>query len=137
MLEQNYPIRVAQIGLVSVVDVSLGAIVQFGDRAEATPRLNALAVQRAIDHTKAGSVYFESYPIFNRPLPSLVDPVADSGEDVSIRRFNHCPRINVGCIYVTAVGSTSSLLAGNAMRTTAESRIKHIRQYEAHLVKLT
>ncbi|SFF01223.1 spore germination protein PE [Paenibacillus catalpae] len=137
MIQQNYPIRLTQIGLVSVVDCSIGAIIQFGDRAEGTPKLNALAVQRAIDHTKAGSVYFESYEIFNRPLPKLIDPVADAGEDVSIRRFNHCPRINVGCIYVTAVGSTASLLAGNAMRTTAESRIKHIRQYEKTLINVT
>lgn len=133
-MQQQYPIRVAQIALVSVIDVSLSAIVQFGDRGEAAPRLNALAVQRAIDHNKAGSVYFESYPIFDRPLPKLIDPVADAGEEVSIKRINHCPRINVGCVYVTGVGSSASLLAGNAMRTTAESRIKHIRQYEKTLV---
>ncbi|MCM3627311.1 spore germination protein GerPE [Paenibacillus glycanilyticus] len=136
-MQPSYPIRLSQIGLVSVVDVSLGAIIQFGDRAEATPRLNALAVQRAIDHTKAGSVYFESYQIFNRPRQKLIDPVAEAGQDVSIRRINHCPRINVGCVFVTAVGSTSSLLAGNAMRTTAESRIKHIRQYEKSLINVT
>jgi Protein of unknown function (DUF2772). len=136
-MQEHYPIRISQIGLVSVVDVSLGSIIQFGDRAEATPKLNALAVQRAMDHTKAGSVYFESYPIFNRPLPKLIDPVADAGEDVCIRRFNHCPRINIGCVFVTAVGATSSLLAGNAMRTIAESRIKHIRQYDKTLINVT
>ncbi|MCK9857267.1 spore germination protein GerPE [Paenibacillus sp. ATY16] len=136
-MEESYPIRVSQIGLVSVVDVSIGAIIQFGDRAEGSPKLNALAVQRAIDHTKAGSVYFESYPIFDRPLPKLIDPVADAGEDVRVKRVNHCPRINVGCISVVGVGSTSSLLAGNAMRTTAESRIKHIRQYEKTLIPIT
>lgn len=135
-MDQSFPIRISQIGLVSIVDVSLGAIIQFGDRGEATPKLKALAVQRAIDHTKAGSVYFESYPIFSRPLPKLIDPIADAGNDVCIRRVNHCPRINVGCVYVTAVGSTSSLLAGNAMRTRAESRIKHIRQYEKSLIEI-
>lgn len=136
-MEEAYPIRVSHIGLVSVIDVSIGSIIQFGDRAEGTPKLYALAVQRAIDHTKAGSVYFESYPIFNRPLPKLIDPVADAGEDVRIKRVNHCPRINVGCISVVGVGSTSSLLAGNSMRTTAESRIKDIRQYEKTMIHLT
>lgn len=136
-MEESYPIRISQIGLVSVVDVSIGAIIQFGDRAEGSPKLNALAVQRAVDHTEAGSVYFESYEIFSRPLPKLIDPAADTGQDVQINRINHCPRINVGCISVVGVGSTSSLLAGNAMRTTAESRIKHIRQYEKRLVHVT
>lgn len=135
-MQQNFPIRTSEIALVSIVDVSLSSIVQFGDRGEATPKLKALAVQRAIDHTKAGSVYFESYPIFSRPLPKLVDPEAEARYDVCIQRVNHCPRIKVGCVYVTAVGSTASFLAGNAMRTTAESRIKHIRQYEKSLIEI-
>ncbi|MFX3633634.1 MAG: spore germination protein GerPE [Candidatus Pristimantibacillus sp.] len=126
----DYPIRTAEIGRVSIIDVSLSAIIQFGDRGEFTPLLRALAVQRQEDHLVAGNVYFESYSIFNRPLPELIDPAAEGDEAITITRTNHSPSICVGQIKITAVGAASSMQAGNTMCTIAEARIKHIRQYK-------
>ncbi|MUT66714.1 spore germination protein GerPE [Paenibacillus sp. NEAU-GSW1] len=130
VLDRDFPVRTAEIGFVNIVSVSSAAIIQFGDRGEYTPTLTALAVQREESHATAGQVYFESYSIFSRPLPVLQDPAFDTYESVSIARSNSTPRISVGCIIITAVGSSASLQAGNAMRTMAVSRIKHIRQYK-------
>lgn len=127
---ESYPIRTAEIGIISVIDVSQSGNVQLGDRGYFKPLLRALAVQRQEEHAKAGNAYFESYDIFNRPLPILYDPAADAEEAVVISRTNHSPRISVGCINVIAVGSSSSLQAGNTMCVTAESRISNIRQFK-------
>lgn len=126
----DFPVRTAEIGFINMISVSSAAIVQFGDRGEYTPMLLALAVQREESHATAGKVYFESYSIFSRPLPVLQDAAFDTYESVTIARSNSTPRISVGCILITAVGSSASIQAGNAMRTTAVSRIKHIRQYK-------
>ncbi|MGO4374698.1 spore germination protein GerPE [Paenibacillus sp. MCAF20] len=127
--DDSFPIRTARIGAVYLIDVSLSAAVQFGDRGETNARLRALAVQRKEDHTTAGDVFFESYRIFDRQLPELVDPQYEPGQGVQIERINCNPYITVGCIQVTATGAASSFLAGNCMNVNSESRIKHIRQY--------
>ncbi|WP_052350449.1 spore germination protein GerPE [Paenibacillus gorillae] len=128
-LDTGYPVRTAEICGLAIIDVSLSSIIQLGDRGYYTPKLRALAVQREEGHETAGSVYFESYEIFERPLPVLNDPAFENDEAVIIHRTNCSPRINVGCIFITAVGSASTVQAGNTMETVAESRIKHIRQY--------
>ncbi|MFD1955891.1 spore germination protein GerPE [Paenibacillus thailandensis] len=130
--ENEYPIRTAEVGCISIIDISLSSILQLGDHAEATPVLRGLALQRETLRGK-GDVYFEAYDIFDRPLPVLRDPVAEAGLDVSIGRYNHSPRICVGGIRIIAVSASSIIQAGNGMRHTAESRIKHIRQYRRPL----
>lgn len=125
----TYPIRTARIGAVCLIDVSLSGAVQFGDRGETNARLRALAVQRKEDHTTAGDVFYESYRIFDREWPELVDPEYEAGQVVNIKRVNCNPYITVGYVHVIATGAASSLLAGNSMRAHMESRIKHIRQY--------
>lgn len=126
----DFPIRTAEIGRVSILDVSLSAVVQFGDRGEFTPVLRAIATQRQGDHLESGNVYFESYSIFFRPLPQLIDPAVDADEAIAITRINHSPSICVGQIKLIGVGAASSFQAGNSMCTITDSRIKHIRQYK-------
>lgn len=126
---ETYPIRTAQIGAVCIINASSAAAVQFGDRGETNAKLCALAVQRKESHTTAGDVFFESYRIFDRRLPSLIDPDFDKGQVVTVNRVNYRPFITVGCVNITAAGSASSFLAGNCMSVNSESRIKHIRQY--------
>lgn len=102
---------------------------QLGDRGETRARLRALAVQRKENHTEYGNAYFESYPIFSRPHPVLRDPAIESGAYIQTSYENADPCIRVGCILVTAAGSASSVQIGNGKLVTADSRIKHIRQY--------
>lgn len=126
---EGFPIRTAYVGSVCIISASQSAIVQFGDRAETNAKLRALALQRQEDHLTGGDVFFESYAIFDRPLPEFIDPDFDRGQVVQLQRTNCSPHIAVGHIQVIAASSSASLLVGNGMRLTGESRIKHIRQY--------
>ncbi|MGM0880605.1 MAG: spore germination protein GerPE [Bacillota bacterium] len=126
---ETFPIRTANIGTFFVITASSAAVIQFGDRGETTARLRGLAVQRQEDHTTAGDFFFESYEIYNRPLPVLVDPDYDNGQVIRLNRTNCEPYITVGSISVIGAGSASSIQAGNGMRYTADSRIVNIRQF--------
>lgn len=125
----TFPIRTANVGSICIISVGQAAVIQLGDRAETNSRLQALAVQRQEEHTTAGDVFFESYPIFYRPMPILVDPDYDNGQVIQLNRTNCVPNITVGRIQVIAAGSAASIQAGNGMCLTGESRIKNIRQY--------
>ncbi|BBH19588.1 hypothetical protein Back11_09330 [Paenibacillus baekrokdamisoli] len=125
----DYPIRISELGRLELISVATSSIVQLGDRSELQSSIRGLAVQRAISHEDAGNVYFESYSIFNRPLPSIPETLDDSEGQLIMKTHNKDPRISVGSIYVIAVSGAASVLIGNGMKTTAQSRIKDIRQY--------
>lgn len=129
-MSNSNQVRTAHIGVYLLTSIAQAGIAQFGDRCETYAKLRAIAVQRQEEHWKAGDFYFDSYSIFNRPLPKLKDPQYENGKGVLIRRINCSPQINVGSVRIIAAGSSASLLAGNSMRYTGESRIKHIRQYK-------
>lgn len=120
------PIRTADIGSIRVIDAALSSIIQIGDVASEYLTSNALAVQREADHNAADEPYFESYPIFARPLPTLYPGY---GNGVIVERNNMAPTIEVGCVRVIAISTSSVLQAGNTGNAVAESRIKHIRQF--------
>lgn len=127
--ENTYPIRTANVGSICIISVSQAGYVQLGDRAVTNAKLRGIALQRQEDHTAAGDVFFESYPLFYRPLPVLDDPEYDYGLVISLHRTNCKPNISVGHIQVIAAGAASSIQAGNGMSLTGESRIKNIRQF--------
>ncbi|WP_243864599.1 spore germination protein GerPE [Paenibacillus castaneae] len=126
---ESYPIRTAKLGTLYIISASQAAAVQIGDRGSTNAKLFALAVQRRADHKTSGDVFFESYRIFDRPLPVLSDPEYENGDMIQIERIHCSPYITVGRIKIIATGSSASIQIGNSMRYTAESRIKHIRQY--------
>ncbi|WP_229750253.1 spore germination protein GerPE [Paenibacillus nasutitermitis] len=124
-----YPIRVSEVGYFHLISVGDSSIVQFGDRADLNASLRALAVQRQSDHLLEDDVYFEAYSIFSRPrqaYPSLKN--FDDGY-MTVKTCHLQPRIHVGCIEIIAASASASILIGNGRNQTAESRIKHIRQY--------
>lgn len=125
----SYPVRTSYVGRIDVIDVALSAVLQLGDRGETNASLWALAVQRQEAHSAAGEAYFESYPMFSRSRPILNDPAYDANQVIELERINCKPHISVGCLRILAVSSAASLLIGNEKRLTAESRIKHIRQF--------
>ncbi|MCQ6560413.1 spore germination protein GerPE [Paenibacillus mendelii] len=124
----DYPIRTAELAVLEIISASGSSIVQVGDRSEIDAKLRALAVQRQASHAEAGEVYFESYSVFDRPVPAIIEPV-DEQTTVHVTTRNLQPRICVGCVEVIAVSSSSLILIGNGMNTRCESRVKHIRQY--------
>ncbi len=124
----DYPVRVSALGRLCIVSASAASAVQIGDREEFSSKVRALALQREAGHAEAGNVYFESYSIFSRELPSLPDSMKEeqAGE---MSRSNRKPRITVGCVDVTAVSAAASVHVGNARNVRGEARIKHIRQF--------
>ena len=122
-------VRTARLGCLKVITIASAGLLQIGDRSETNAVIQALAVQRAEDHLTAGKVYFESYPIFNRPLPVLHDPDFEGGNILELTRVNCSDSILVGAICVIAAGSSSSIHIGNGKKLRASSRIKHIRQF--------
>lgn len=128
MINADYPIRTSELGALIVDSAASSSIIQLGDRKEVKASLLGLAVQREVDHIQGGEFYFESYEIFDRPLPSLSES-PDEDNHVVIHRQNKQPCIRVGCIKVLAMSGTALLLIGNGQTTTAESRISNIRQF--------
>lgn len=124
-----YRVRTSQIGAICIVSAATATAVQFGDRCKTDMRLRALAVQRKEDHAKSGDVYFESYRIFSRPDPVLVDPEFEAGRVIRTSKTHCDPCIRVGFVRVIAAGNSSSIHIGNGHSVTGQSRIKHIRQY--------
>ena len=116
--------RTAHLGSLSIVNVSLSGMVQLGDHDTYTPRVRAIAVQRQVDHTVGGEAEFAAYPIFWRPFPLLAPP------EICMTKKQWDGQIHVGSISVIGVGSSSLLQAGNGCCMQAESRIKHIRQFQ-------
>ncbi|WP_308634541.1 spore germination protein GerPE [Paenibacillus silvisoli] len=128
--EQDYPVRISEVGGINLTSVGGASVVQIGDRAEVNTSLRALAVQRGASHHESGNVYFESYSIFDRETPTW-DPLGTASDEVPtfIRTTNRKPAITVGCIEVIAVSSAALVLVGNGLKSRCESRVKHIRQY--------
>ncbi len=122
-----YPCRTSMLGLLNIVNVSSASVIQLGDREETNAKLQALAVQRQAGHRQSGDAFFESYPIFARERPTLID-AADT-ELIHQTTTHLSPHIHVGIIRVLAVSSAAHVLAGNSCHLVADSRIKHIRQY--------
>lgn len=126
---ETFPTRTANIGTFFLISAGSSAVIQFGDRGETTARLRGLSVQRQEDHMTAGDFFFESYSIYDRPHPVLIDPDYDNGQVIRLNRTNCAPYITVGSISVIAASSASSVQAGNGKRYTADSRIVNIRQF--------
>lgn len=128
MFNDGYPIRTSELGTLFLNSATDSSIIQFGDRKEVNASLRGLAVQREVDHIQGGEFFMESYTIFNRPRPSLIEA---PGEDSSvvIRKVNKAPCIRVGSIKVIAMSSSALMLIGNGCTATAESRISNIRQF--------
>lgn len=125
----GYPTRTSQLGAICIISAATSSAVQFGDRCRTDARLLALALQRKEDHVTSGDVYFESYRMFSRPDPILIDPAFDEGRVIRMSRTHCNPCIRVGFVRVIAAGNSSSIQIGNGHSITGNSRIKHIRQY--------
>jgi spore germination protein PE len=124
----GYAVRTSRVGSVRLISASTGSFIHFGDSAELNARLKALAVQREADHLIAGEVFFESYAIFTRKLPNLLDSDPLQAE-VTMSVQNKEPVICVGCLDVTVASSASVVHIGNGKLVRNESRVKHIRQF--------
>lgn len=116
--------RLSVIGTVKVNASSDASVLQFGDSREVDLTDRAIALQRKLANDRGDETRFASYPIFTLPLPRFPEQAAGT---LASRSYGN--PIQVGSIRLTALRASSYLHAGCAEQLTAESRIKHIRQF--------
>jgi len=121
-------LRTSEVQGIYVNTLAQAGVLQVGDRSESNAMLRALALQRQEDHPYAGDVFFESYVIFDRPIPAFVD-ANDPDSFVVTHRWNACKTIAVGCISIISAGASAQVVIGTGQTHRSESRIKHIRQF--------
>lgn len=126
----DYPVRVSHLGKINIISASSASIVQFGDRGSVNAKVQALAVQRQQKHSRRGEMFFESYSVFSRPLPEIIEPATEDTR-VHMSVTNIQPRICVDSVSIIAVSSCGLIFVGNGLTSTSETRVKHIRQYSA------
>lgn len=108
-----------------VNSVVLSSILQVGDNEIIKPTSKALAVQRELPEFDENEGNFKEFPLFSREIP--LPPIDNEAVDVSID--NTSSRIQVGCLNIYGVSSSSVLQVGANKKIQAEARIKHIRQF--------
>ena len=116
--------RTSVIGTVKVDASSNGSVAQFGDSREVRLTDRAIAVQRRIPDYEGDETRFASYPIFSLPLPRMPEQPDDA-----IASRSRGNAIQVGTVRLLSMSASSYLHAGCTDRLTAQSRIKHIRQF--------
>jgi len=116
--------RLAVIGTVKLNVSSDASVVQFGESREVAMTDRAIALQRRYATFQGDETKFASYPLFSLPMPQF--PEQSDGMLVS---RSHGNSIQVGTIRLIALRASSYLHAGCMERLMAESRIKHIRQF--------
>lgn len=106
-----------------VVSLAYSAVIEIGDSNMILPNSRALAVQRQFEIFYGNEGNFDTYQIFNRPIP-----VPDITERIMIKRMNEAPTIHVHSVKVLAGAFSSVIQIGSTNIITGEARVKHIRQ---------
>jgi spore germination protein PE len=109
--------------------VSNSGIVQLGDVNETSQRSKALAIQRAIANYEEDEFHFASYELYYLPKKTLQPCVP-----VNFQSCSPLPNINIGFVRAVGVSASSILRVGCGGPLRAESRIKHIRQFNNRVI---
>ena len=123
----NTHVRTSKIGGISIISIAAAASLQLGDRKRTDAQLRAIAVQEQRKSTLPQEEYFESYPLFNYPLPDI-DTIIPR-PNVSMSRILCSDSIYVGKLDILAISTSVSILAGNTQSYRADSRVKHFRKF--------
>jgi spore germination protein PE len=105
-------------------NISLASILQIGDNESIKPVSKALAVQRQIATFRENEGNFDEFPLFKRVIP-----IPDAYEEVNMTIDHVCDTIQVNCVRVLAVSSSSVVQVGSNCLIESETRIKHFRQF--------
>ncbi|WP_256757134.1 spore germination protein GerPE [Cohnella sp. WQ 127256] len=116
--------RCVMLSCLFVNTVSSSGVVQLGDSDKVTQFSRAIAVQRAIPNYEDDEFRFASYPLFLLPKQSL-----QPCKTVQFQSQSPFPTLQVGFVRTLGVSASSQLRVGNGGPLVAETRIKHIRQY--------
>ncbi|HUC92749.1 MAG TPA: spore germination protein GerPE [Paenibacillus sp.] len=114
--------RLSLVGTVNIRSVTNSSLFQAGDNVVVAPYSRVFAVQREIPSYIGNEGNF-NYPVFTAPIPM---PIVDEQVQVSVRHAK--PLIQVGCLDIVGVSTSSVVQIGSNRVIQAENRTKHIRQ---------
>lgn len=108
----------------NITNISLASILQIGDNESIKSKTKALAVQRQVATFQENEGNLEAYQLFSRVIP-----IPEVYEQVDMKVENLCDYIQVNCIRVLAVSTSSILQVGSNCQIENEARVKHFRQF--------
>jgi spore germination protein PE len=118
--------RLSVVGTLYVTRQAEAAIVQIGDNVISDLFNRTIALQRAIPDFQGDETRFAAYSIFSRPILEL-----QAGPSVDFHSRSPVADIRVRYIHPLVVTASALLRIGVTKTLVAESRIKHIRQFNA------
>ncbi|SFL44382.1 spore germination protein PE [Paenibacillus sp. 1_12] len=104
--------------------ISLASILQIGDNESIKSKAKAIAVQRQVATFLENEGNLDNYQLFSRVIP-----IPEVYEQVDMEVENLCDHIQVNCIRVLAISSSSVMQVGTNYQIENESRVKHFRQF--------
>lgn len=116
--------RTTVIDRIYVNTVGTSSVAHFGDNGTTRLTSRALAVQRAVPEYAHDETKFAAYRLFTRPILEL-----DTGIRVDFRKEDGVPEIQIGCLRAVALSASSLLRAGETGPFVAQTRVKHIRNF--------
>jgi spore germination protein PE len=118
--------RLVRVDTVKVNNLFHAGIVQVGDNGSSNLWDWSIAVQRALTNFNGDEKRFASYPLFFRPNPAWL-PAPDIGTESG----GPPEEIRVGSVKVLTASASILIRIGSSESLWAESRIQHIRQFNA------
>jgi spore germination protein PE len=118
--------RLSVAGTLYITRQAESAIVQIGDNVISDLFNRTIALQRAIPDFQGDETRFAAYSIFSRPILEL-----QAGPSVDFHSRSPGADIRVGSIKSHVVAASALIRIGVTKTLVAESRIKHIRQFNA------
>lgn len=122
--------RTSFVNQIKVDSLQFASVFEIGDIHSINGHDRALAVQRDEEIFYGDEGSFQSYPVFQEPIP--LGPIT---ENITIERINKNPFIKVNDIDILALSGSAILQIGSTNHIYLESRIKHIRQIDARYLK--
>lgn len=118
--------RLSNVGFLKVNQTLFASVIQVGDNDISQLFSRVIAVQRMIPNFYRDETRFAAYPIFFRPLLELrAEP------EGSLFSRSRGAEIRVDTVKVLTHNASSLIRIGSSHAVVAESRIKHIRQFNA------
>ncbi|GFZ80821.1 hypothetical protein GCM10008018_27910 [Paenibacillus marchantiophytorum] len=117
-------VRLSIVGWLDIYGISSSSTLHVGDNINTLLQSRVFAVQRQIPYFNGNEGSFAAYPFYQRPFPIPQPP-----EPFTMCVDNLGSFIRVGGVRILGISSTSLFQIGSNRITSAETRIKNIRQF--------
>ncbi|NQX71512.1 spore germination protein GerPE [Paenibacillus alba] len=116
--------RLSIVGYVYINDLSSSSVMHVGDNVSTVLQTRVFALQREVPFYYGNEGSFAAHPLFQRPFPIPQPP-----EPFTMCVDNLGSFIRVKGIRILGISSSAVLQIGSNRITSAETRIKNIRQF--------